>query len=341
MSEAITVCERSLTEIELSVRVKTANLRRYLVAGICDIAQDLIEAKSKCPRGQWLDSLKRMGYSSSTASNYIQIYNEMGGNQNSLNFQTFGNLPYSKALALLALPEGDRDEFVEAVDLESVSVRELKAKVEEYKAAKTEAENQASGWKMKAAQANAEAKLSNEAADELRKELELAAHLLSGERENASALKREIDELKARPVEVAVRTIDATAEQLEVAEKKGHNAALKESADKMETAAAEWKKQVAALSAQLKLARQENVELCTERNELKTQVNELTADRDSSRQPPDAPGKAEEINATFRSVVESTNKLLALLGELDEVAQAKVRAKLSGFFHSAAEKVKK
>lgn len=356
--------ERSLGEIEQSVRIKTTNLRRYVVAGICDIGLDLMEAKEKCPHGQWGESLKRMGYSSSTASYYIQIYKAYGASQTNLfgggNVQTFGNLDYSKALALLALPEGEREEFADEFDVNEMSVRELKAKIKEHQDAEAAAKNQAEGWKMKMEQAKADADLAKESSEKLGQELTLTTNQLVAARENESALRKRVTELEQRPVEVAVQTIDATAEQLETAEKKGRNAALKEAAEQMETSNAEWRKQIADLKAQIKESRrenenlsernrelsfeadtlrQENGELTTERNDLQAQVNCMNADHDSSHKQPGAP-KADTINVTFRSVVENTNKLLELLGGLDEVAQARVKAKLSEFFTSAAAKVK-
>ena len=362
MSEGMAVvAERSLTEIECAVRVKTQALKRNLVVGICDIAADLLEAKAQCPHGQWGDSLKRMGYSSSTFSNYVKIYEKcknagIGG----ANLQTFGNLEYSKALALLSLPDGKEAEFLEAVDVENVSVRELKAEVKRYKDAEAAAKNQAEGWKMKMEQAKADADLAKESSEKLGQELTLTTNQLAAARENETALQKRVSELESRPVDVAVRTIDATADQLETAEKKGRNAALKEAAEQMETANAEWGKQIDDLKAQLKESRrenenlsernrelsfeadtlrQENGELTTERNDLQAQVNCMNADHDSSRKQPDAP-KADKINVTFRGIVENTNKLLELMGELDEVAQARVKAKLSEFFTSAAAKVK-
>ncbi len=358
MSEMV---ERSLTEIECAVRVKTQALKRNLVVGICDIAADLLEAKARCPHGQWGDSLKRMGYSSSTFSNYVKIYEKCKSTGISgANLQTFENLEYSKALALIALPDGKDAEFLESVDVENVSVRELKAEVKRYKEAEAAAKNQADGWRMRAEQAKADADLAKGSSEKLGKELTLTVNLLTAAREQETVLQKRVSELESRPVDVAVRTTDATADQLETAEKKGRNAALKEAAEQMETANAEWRKQITALKAQLKASRrenenlsernrelsfeadtlrQENGELTTERNDLQAQVNCMNADHDSSRKQSDTP-KADTINVTFRSVVENTNKLLELLGGLDEVAQARIKAKLSEFFTSAAAKVK-
>lgn len=317
MSEEMMVgTERSLGEIEQSVRIKTNNLRRYVVAGICDIGLDLMEAKEKCPHGLWGESLKRMGYSSSTASYYIQIYKAYGANQTNLfgggNVQTFGNLDYSKALALLALPEGEREEFAEEFDVNEMSVRELKAKIKEHQEAEAAAKNQAEGWKMKMEQAKADADLAKESSEKLGQELTLTTNQLVAARENESALRKRVTELEKRPVEVAVRTIDATFDQLETAEKKGRNAALKKAAEQMETANAEWKAQVDELKAQLAEASQ----------------NTPTTDEDARR--------AGEINATFRAVVTSTNLLLSMLKDGDEA----VRERLAGFFTTAAAKVK-
>lgn len=57
--------------------------------------------------------------------------------------QTFGKLSYTKALALLALPAGEREAFVENHDVDAMSTRQLQKAIRERDAALQEAEGSA------------------------------------------------------------------------------------------------------------------------------------------------------------------------------------------------------
>ena len=77
-----------------------------------------------------------------------KLYEEYGAAQISIfgasvDSQTFANLPYSKALQLLAVPRDEREAFAEEVGAADLSVKELKAAIEERDRAKKEAEEAA------------------------------------------------------------------------------------------------------------------------------------------------------------------------------------------------------
>lgn len=115
---------RSLEQVTQGILVLSAQT----VANICQIGKLLTEAKSMVGHGGWEKYLEeKVAYSQSTANNFMRLYQEYG--EFGPNLQTFGNLNPSQALALLALPEGKREEFAEAHDVESMSVRELKAQI--------------------------------------------------------------------------------------------------------------------------------------------------------------------------------------------------------------------
>lgn len=115
---------RSLEQVTQGILVLSAQT----VANICQIGKLLTEAKSMVGHGGWEKYLEeKVSYSQSTANNFMRLYQEYG--EFGPNLQTFGNLNSSQALALLALPEGQREEFAAAHDVESMSVRELKAQI--------------------------------------------------------------------------------------------------------------------------------------------------------------------------------------------------------------------
>lgn len=124
MSCEIIAAGRSLEQVTQGILVLSAQT----VANICQIGKLLTEAKGMVGHGGWEKYLEeKVAYSQSTANNFMRLYQEYG--EYGPNLQTFGNLNPSQALALLALPEGKREEFAEAHDVESMSVRELKAQI--------------------------------------------------------------------------------------------------------------------------------------------------------------------------------------------------------------------
>lgn len=104
---------------------------------IVEIGRRLVEAKGALQHGEWGGWLKNeVGFSQSTAENYMRLFEEYGASQitifgASVDSQTFAKLPYSKALALLAVEREEREKFAEDVGAEDLSVKELKAAIAE------------------------------------------------------------------------------------------------------------------------------------------------------------------------------------------------------------------
>lgn len=124
--------------------IKQQTLETVLAASI-QIGERLCSAKELVPHGQWSDWLKeKVDYSQSTADNLMRIYKEYGDEQITLSgrskSQTFANLTYSQAVALFALPEHEREKFVETNDVSAMTTKELKQAIADKKAAEQEAE---------------------------------------------------------------------------------------------------------------------------------------------------------------------------------------------------------
>lgn len=109
------------------------------------IGRGLIEAKAQLSHGEWLPWLTmRVEFSEATAQNYMKLVHKYS------NPEALRDLGYTKALALLALPDGIREEYIETthiVDGEEKTVaemssRELKAALKE----RNEALDRISGW---------------------------------------------------------------------------------------------------------------------------------------------------------------------------------------------------
>ena len=128
---------RDIETVTAEIRIIHTQTQRMMLTGAIEIGRRLVEAKEMVPYGEWGKYLEeKVSYSVSTANNLMKLYQEYGDNQASLfdnfaNSQTFQNLTYTKALAMLALPADLRESFAEQNDVENLSTREVQAKVQE------------------------------------------------------------------------------------------------------------------------------------------------------------------------------------------------------------------
>lgn len=128
MSGEIVAVGRSADGIATEIRVIVQQTRTMMATAVIEIGKRLIEAQHLVPHGEWGEYVTHScGFSQRTAQAYMQLA------ANSANAQTVADLPYSKALALLALPEDKVEEFRAEHPVEDVSVRELKKQIAEYK----------------------------------------------------------------------------------------------------------------------------------------------------------------------------------------------------------------
>ena len=251
-----------------TLEVVAAEIRGYtfsMLTNIIEIGRRLVEAKSMIQHGQFMSWCKdNFGFSSSQTNNFMQLYRVYGSEQNSLfgaelNSQTFGNLNYSKALALLALPSNEeREQFVETHDVDSMTTKELKQAIKERDEALAR-EKKIREERDLTLQNVAEL---NEKAEEREKEL--------------VGLRKNIEELEKRPVEVAVET---------VRDEEAIAAAAKEAKEKAEAAA---KKKIADLEKKLNKAENERAE-AVEKAE--------SAGKDAEKKLKQATAAAEKIKA--------------------------------------------
>lgn len=135
MSNIITA--RDIEMVTSDIHYAQRQGARQLLSNLIEIGRLLVEAKSMVPHGEWGKYLEeRVNYSQSTANNYMKLYQEYGDNQESFfnsfsNSQAFGNLTYTQAIALLALPAEERQEFAENNDVAEMSTRQLEQAIRE------------------------------------------------------------------------------------------------------------------------------------------------------------------------------------------------------------------
>ncbi len=151
-----------------------------------ELGRRLTEAKEMLDHGQWGSWLEEtVRFSQRSADNYMKLFKEYAAKKTSLfgaeiNSQPVANLSIRKALALLAVPEEERETFIVEHQVDELSTREVDALIEDYKAKLAASEE---------AKAAAEDKLE-------------AATL------ERDSLAQQVKTLEARPVEVAVQEPD-------------------------------------------------------------------------------------------------------------------------------------
>ena len=172
---------------------------------ILTIGRCLIEAKEQLPHGEWLPWLnERVEFSERTARNFMRLAREWS------NRQALADLGAAKALTLLALPAEEREQFVEEHNVVDMTSRQLQQAIKERDEARAAAEH-----------AQADAAAAEQARAKMADDMRLLNARLEGSREDrdqairdreqaiqdADRLEKELAELKARPVDVAVETV--------------------------------------------------------------------------------------------------------------------------------------
>ncbi len=320
MTEEITRADGAEVDKPRTIEVITAEIvmirraaNQIALQIAVELGRRLAEAKALLPYGEWGAWVRdKAEFSQVTATRYMRLYEEYAAPQGSLfgaetDFSTLKNLSVSKALALLAVPAGEREAFAAENHVEDLSTRKMNELMEQVKAAND-------------AKETAEAALAGE---------RLEKEKTAAERDD---LAERVKELESRPVEVAVQEPDpeelqrrvddavneATARLKE--ESKDLRAKLKETkekAEKLEKTVAEGQKALAA--AEEKSAGTAVLE--GERDRLKEQIERLEKQLAMS----DAAVAA--VNVHFEAVQRELGQLSAGLASIEN---AEVRQKVRG-----------
>ena len=165
---------------------------------ILTIGRCLIEAKDMLPHGEWLPWLNdQVELSERTAQKFMRLAREWS------NPSALTDLGATKALMLLALPEKERETFLEDNNVIDMSARQLEQAIRERDEARAAAEHAA-----------AEQRTAEEARAKMEEDVRLLNARLAGSKEDREQamqdvvrLEAELAELKARSVDVAVETV--------------------------------------------------------------------------------------------------------------------------------------
>lgn len=224
------IVQKGSEQIAAEINGIKRTVRGVMLSAAMEIGRLLIEAKGIVPHGEWGAWLENnVDYSQTTANDMMRLYTEYGDRQISLdggpsNEELFGALAPSKALALLALPEEDRREFVQTKPVEDMSVRQLREEIAQLKDEKTaseaardilrgdvenleaarqkaEQEKQAAEAKLKAEEKNRQAAIAaaeKAAAEKVKKKLDDITKKLKAAEERDAEKAKQIDALQTK-----------------------------------------------------------------------------------------------------------------------------------------------
>lgn len=171
MSNVITTTGRSISTVTAEIVAISNQAAQMAYMSMVEIGRRLVEAKALVDHGEWGDWLKNeVKFSQRTATNFMNIYQRSTEG----NSQTFANLGYSQIVQLLALPDGELEEFTENHDVQSMSVRELKEAIAEEKRLREAADGRADALQQAADRAKSAENSLNKKIAQLEKKLEAA-----------------------------------------------------------------------------------------------------------------------------------------------------------------------
>lgn len=320
--------QRELTTVENEIILLKKQAQQVVLSYIIEIGKRLVEAKALVPHGEWSEWLEnKVEFSIRTAQNYMKIFDEYGTDQISFfgNTHPVADLEYSKALALIAIPREERDEFIEKNDVENMSKRELENAIKERDEALKKAEladeikEQLEIAQAKAEKAEHEAAANAERVKSLNQEIIEKRTELDKAKESAKKAKSKLKELKDNPV-IPQETMDKLKAEAQQAA--------------AESLAVEIEAKTKELSEQLKAA-----ELAKSRAEEKARkaAEQVTAlEKKIQMSSPEIT----EFNRLFMQAQEDMGKLIAQLDKVKtsnpELAE-KLRKAVSAFVGQYAE----
>lgn len=298
-----------------------------MLNNVIEIGRRMCEVKAMLPHGNFGNWIKEnTGYSVSTANNFMRLFNEYADDQITLfgavaNSQTLGNLSYSKALELLALPSGEREEFVKTHNVEGMSTRELKEAIKERDAAIARAralEERVAGLE--------------EARDDIADALHTA--------------RTELEEMRNAPIEAAVTATDpaevekAVEEALDQAAKE-HAAEMDKMVEKLNASAKEKEKLEKKLTDAKNAAAKAEANAASGSEAYKAEAERARAEAERLRR---EVAMADPITAEFKGLFEQASviaaKLLRLASEAPEASAPNLRAALDALGKQISEGAK-
>ena len=342
MSEGITQV-RDAAIIAAEIETIKRQTQHMMLAASVEIGRRLVEAKGFVDHGSWAQWLKeKVNYSQSTADNLMKIFREYGDEQIGLDgiskSQTFGNLSYSQAVALFALPADEREDFVNTNDVSDMTARQLQEAIKAKERAekeKSDALTEKEQLQNKLDGTNKKLEIAEQKRDDLMQTIK------KSDDDHAVAAKKTADEIKRLQDQLAAAGANDPPAPSPAELKKLR-------ADVRAKVEANFKKKEDQLTLEKKTAEEKAKEI---EDEFKKQLKQLKLDNESILEKQQAAEKrlavaapeAHQIDAYLRIIQQSFQDITAALRSLDsgnpEMA-AKLRTALQKVLESLIEQVK-
>ena len=297
LSEAFDGKAPEVPERDIEVITEEINFyKRQAGSAILEIGKRLAEAKAQLSHGEWLPWLEeKVAFSERSAQQYMRLWKEYGKSALS------ADLSISKALVLLALPESEREDFAagrHTVNGEEKTVADMTAKELE--------------------KAIAERNAAREAAEKAAADIQEAKDTALAAQEELARVRKELEALHDRPVEVAVETVDASAEQIAAARAE----AEREAAAQVEKA----KKTLAEAQERVRKAEEQAAAAAKEKDAALDAARSYKAEAEAAKKLAAAGNEGLiRFKTLFDQTVANVNALAALLREQPEGEREKLR----------------
>lgn len=340
MSEEMTPA-RDIKIISAEIKTIQDSVRRTALLGAIEIGRRLVEAKELVPHGEWGTWLKtEFEFSQPTASRLVTLYKEYGAEQGSLfgaeaKYSTLNNLSITNALRLLAIPDEEREAFAAENDIEHKSAREVDELIRQKKEAdaraeraERELEESDEGHALAMAELSEQLREAEQAARDAKSVAQTANDRVKALADERDSMAAELEELRSRPVEVAVE-VDEEAVRKAAAEAKA------EAEGKAKTKLNKLKTMLDAAKQELEAYKDgDNQELAKSRERAVELEKELAAERERARknaEMQDADVAAfgvhfANVQRDFNDLLVALNKVRAAAPETGEKLTSAVRA---------------
>ena len=194
-------------QLASEINLITEQTKQMVLMNFIELGRRLTEAKAMVKHGEWGNWLKeRVNYSQRTANNMMKLYKEYGESGIVQKSQSIASLSVTQAVAMLEIPEEERERFAEQSNAKDLTIRELKAEIAKAKAALEEEQSSTKTALSKAQERHEQeiARLKEQAEKAMSEKARIERELEIQEKRQAELLQGKDDEAKER-IDAAVK----------------------------------------------------------------------------------------------------------------------------------------
>lgn len=194
-------------QLASEINLITEQTKQMVLMNFIELGRRLTEAKAMVKHGEWGNWLKeRVNYSQRTANNMMKLYKEYGESGIAQKSQSIASLSVTQAVAMLEIPEEERERFAEQSNAKDLTIRELKAEIAKAKAALEEEQSSTKAALSKAQERHEQeiARLKEQAEKAMSEKARIEGELERQEKRQVELLQGKDDEAKER-IDAAVK----------------------------------------------------------------------------------------------------------------------------------------